>query len=303
MSDAKQLYVRSSEIKHVLVTGATGKQGGELARVLLRRGHRLRALTRKPESAAALALKKAGVEVVVGDLGDRSSFERAAKGIDVAYIVATPYEQGTQAEIRFGKTGLDAAHAAGVPYLVYSSVSDANRKTEIPHFDSKFEVEEHLKGLRTDYCIVAPVFFMDNLLGPWMASGLAKGTLEMGVLPDRKLQVISLAEIAEFTALAVEDPRSFRGKRIDIASDALTPVEMARLVSDASSRKVAYFPVPLEVLRKQSEDSAKMYDWFNRVGYSVNIAKLKQEYPKVRWRSFKEWANSQDWSRVMAPAA
>jgi uncharacterized protein YbjT (DUF2867 family) len=259
----------------------------------------VRALSRKPEGAAAGELKRAGAEVVAGDLGDRASIERAAKGVDVAYLVATPYEQGTAAEVRFGKTGLDGARAAGVPYIVYSSVSDADRKTGIPHFDSKAEIEEHLKSLGTDYSIVAPVFFMENFFAPWVSGAFAKGVLAMGVLPDRKLQMISLPEIAEFTTLAVEQRRSFRGKRINIASDELPPTEIARRISETAGTRLSYYPVPLDQVRQQSEDFAKMYDWFNRVGYSVEIPKLKRDYPQVHWSSFQEWSEKQDWSRVL----
>jgi len=299
MPHSKELTGLSSEPKRVLVTGATGQQGGGLARLLLQRGHHVRAMSRKPDSAAANELRKLGAEIVAGDLGDRASVERAAKGIDVAYLVATPYEQGVEAETRFGRTGLDGIHASGVPYVVYSSVSDADRKTGIPHFDSKAEVEEHLKGLGTEYSIVAPVFFMENLFAPWVSAGFAQGVLAMGVLPDRKLQVISLPEIAEFTTLAVEQPRSFRGKRINIASDEPTPTEIARRLSEITGRKLAYHALPLDEVRKQSEDFAKMYDWFNRVGYSVDIARLKHDYPQVHWRSFREWSGRQDWSRIL----
>jgi uncharacterized protein YbjT (DUF2867 family) len=256
-------------------------------------------MSRKPDSASANELRKIGAEVVRGDLGDRVSVERAAKGVDVAYLVATPYEQGAEAEIRLGRTALDGIHAAGVPYLVYSSVSDADRETGIPHFDSKAEIEKHLKGLGIPYSIVAPVFFMENLFAPWVTAGFAKGVFATGVLPDRKLQVISLPEIAEFTALAVEHPHAFRGKRINIASDEPTPTEIARQLSEVAGRPLAYHAIPLVEVRKQSEDFAKMYDWFNRVGYTVDIAKLRQEYPQVHWRSFREWSGQQDWSRVL----
>ncbi len=283
----------------MLVTGATGQQGGALARLLLRRGHHVRAMTRKPDGPAAADLKRAGAEVVAGDLGDRSSVETAAKGRDVAFIVATPYEQGPASEIRWGKTGVEAAHTAGVPYIVYSSVSDADRNTRIPHFDSKFEIEEHLKGLGTDFSIIAPVFYMENFFAPWTTGGFPRGVLALGIDPDRKLQVISLPEIAQFTTLAVERRDSFRGKRVNIASDELTPVEMARQISKAAGTRLTYVPVPLDEVRKQSEDFARMYDWFNRVGYSVRIPKLKTDYPQVHWTTFSEWSAAQDWSRVL----
>jgi uncharacterized protein YbjT (DUF2867 family) len=299
MPHSNELAGRSSEPKHVLVTGATGQQGGGLARMLLQRGHYVRAMTRKPDGAAANELRKMGAEIVAGDLGDRASVERSAKGVDVAYLVATPYEQGVEAETRFGTTGLDGMHAAGVPYVVYSSVSDADRRTGIPHFDSKAAIEEHLKGLGTEYAIVAPVFFMENLFAPWIAAGFAQGVLATGVLPDLKLQVISLPEIAEFTTLAVEQPRSFRGKRINIASDEPTLTEIARQLSEITGRRLTYHAIPLNEVRKQNEDFARMYDWFNRVGYSVDIAKLKRDYPQVHWRTFREWSRMQDWSRVL----
>lgn len=299
MPHSNGLAGRSPEPKRVLVTGATGKQGGALALLLLRRGHHVRALTRKPDGAVAGELRKVGIEVVGGDLGDSASVERAATGVDVAYIVATPYEQGPAAEARFGKTGVDAARAAGVPYIVYSSVSDADRKTGIPHFDSKAEVEHHLEGLGVDFSIVAPVFFMENFFAPWVTAGFASGILAMGISPDRKLQVISLPEIAEFTTLAVEQPGSFRGKRINIASDELTPPEMARQISEVARAKLAYHALPLDQVRQQSADFAKMYDWFNRVGYSVDIPRLKRDYPQVRWTTFRQWASAQDWSRIL----
>ncbi len=303
MRHSKDLSGPCSEPKLVLVTGATGQQGGGLARLLLRRGHQVRALSRKPDSAASNELRKLGIEVVAGDLGDPASIERAAKGADVAFLVATPYEQGVAAEARFGKAGLDGVHSAGVPYVVYSSVSDADRRTGIPHFDSKAEVEEHLKTLGTEYSIIAPVFFMENLLAPWVTGGLAQGVLATGVLSDRKLQVISLPEIAEFTTLAVESPQSFRGKRINIASDELTPTEIARQLSERVGKKLAYQAVPLDAVRKQSEDMAKMYDWFNRVGYSADIPKLKHDYPQVQWGSFQDWAARQDWSRILTTSS
>lgn len=299
MPHSGDLEGRAKEVKRVLVTGGTGQQGGGLARSLLRRGHHVRVLTRKPEGPAAAELKKLGAELALGDLGDRTAVEKAARGTDVAFLVATPYEQGPEAEIRFGKTALDGLRAASVPYVVYSSVSDADRKTAIPHFESKAEIEHHLKGIGIDHTIIAPVFFSDNLFAPWVTPGFAQGVFATGVIADRKLQVISLPEIADFLTLAVENPSTFRGKRINIASDEPTPTEIARVLSDVSGRELTYHAIPLDEVRKQSADFARMYEWFNDVGYSVDIPKLKHDYPAVRWRSFREWARAQDWSKVL----
>ena len=299
MPHSKELSGQSSEPQNVLVTGATGQQGGALSRLLLKRGHHVRAMSRKPDGPAAGELRKLGAEVVPGDFADRGSVERAAKGMDVAFIVATPFEKGPAAEAELGKNALDGVRAAGVPYVVYSSVSDADRKTGIPHFDSKAEIEDHLRSLGTDYSVVAPVFFMENLFAPWAAAGFGQGVFATGILPDRKLQLISLPEIAEFTTLAVEQPRTFRGKRFNIASDSATPSEIAQQLSKVVGAKITYRAIPLEQVRQQSEDFAKMYDWFNRVGYSVDIPRLKADFPQVHWRPFSEWTGRQDWSRVL----
>jgi uncharacterized protein YbjT (DUF2867 family) len=116
------------------------------------------------------------------------------------------------------------------------------------------------------------------------------------------VQVISLNEIAEFATLAVEQRDALQGKRINLASDELTLNEMTRHIAGALDKKLTYQAIPLDVVRKQSEDLGKMYDWFNRVGYSAEVEKLRQEYPQVHWQTFEEWAIAQHWSQVI-PAA
>src|SRR6476646_3306542 len=166
-----------AESKLVLVTGATGQQGGAVVEALLTRGHHVRALTRNPASPAANRLRERGVEIAVGDFTDRDSLVRAARGADAVYAMSTPYEQSAEKETAQGMTVADAAKAAGVAHFVYSSVASANRATGIRHFDGKYAVEKHLQASGVPYTIVAPVFFMENLLQPWMLSGLHQGKL------------------------------------------------------------------------------------------------------------------------------
>ena len=126
----------------VLVTGATGKQGGHLVRELLARGHSVRALTRKPESPAAAALAERGVTIVPGNFDDEGSLERAARGVDTVFAMSTPFEGGSKTETLEGINILRAASRVRVKHFVYSSVAGADRASGIPHFDSKFRGRE-----------------------------------------------------------------------------------------------------------------------------------------------------------------
>src|ERR1700720_3989656 len=142
--------------RSVLFTGATGRQGGAVVRALLSRGHRVKALTRKPDSDAVRKLKAEGADVLVGDLGDATSILRAAGDVDTMFLMGNSYEAGVEEEIRQGIIAADAAKAADVGHLIYSSVADANKKTGIPHFESKYLVEKHCSGLGIPYTISAP---------------------------------------------------------------------------------------------------------------------------------------------------
>ena len=281
---------------NVLVTGATGKQGGHLVRELLARGHSVGALTRKPESPAAAALKERGVTIVPGDFDDQGSLERAARGVDTVFAMSTPFESGEKTETREGINIVRAASAVGVKHLVYSSVAGADRATGIPHFDSKFEVEKEIRQSGIPFTIVAPVFFMDNFLAEWMAAGIAQGSIAMALPATRRLQQIAVADIAQFTALVIERRESFLGKRIDIASDELTGAMAAAAISEVSGRHIEYSALPIDALRQRNEDQARMFEWFDRVGYDADIVGLRSLYPEVDWHRFSVWAREQGWS-------
>src|SRR5512142_935435 len=170
----------------VLVTGATGQQGGALARLLLKKNHRVRALTRNPESAAARELKKLGAEPVSGNLEDRTSLERAMRGVDAVFSVSVPFESGVEGETRQGITVADAAKATGIAHLLYTSVPKADHFTGVPHFDSKTRVEQHIRQIGVPYTIIGPAFFMENLLSPWWLPGLRQGQFAIAIAPQTK---------------------------------------------------------------------------------------------------------------------
>src|ERR1700751_2864309 len=251
-----------AQSKLVLVTGATGKQGGAVALALLTRGHQVRALTRNSASPAANRLRQQGVEITVGDFTDHDSLVRAIRGADAVYAMSTPYEQGAEKEIAQGITLTDAAKAAGVSHFVYSSVASANRATGISHFDGKYAVEKHLQASGVPYTVVAPVFFMENLLQPWTLPGLRQGKLTMALPAGRSLQQIAVADIGAFVAAVIERNDTVFGRRFDIAGDERTGEEAAAILSKVTGREVHYEGFPPDALRAQNEDMARMFEWF-----------------------------------------
>src|SRR5437870_6121103 len=287
---------------NVLVTGATGKQGGHLVRELLARGHSVRALTRKPESPAAAALAERGVTIVPGNFDDEGSLERAARGVDTVFAMSTPFEGGSKTETLEGINILRAASRVRVKHFVYSSVAGADRATGIPHFDSKFEVEKEIRKSGIPFTIVAPVFFMENFLAEWMAAGIAQGSIAIAMPATRRLQQIAVEDIAQFTALVIERRESFLGKRIDIASDELTLATATAAISEASGRHVEYTALPIDAVRQWNDDLARMFEWFDRVGYDADIVGLRSLHPEVDWHRFSVWAREQDLPASAAPA-
>ncbi|MBX4957239.1 NmrA/HSCARG family protein [Rhizobium lentis] len=282
--------------RRVLVTGATGQQGGAVVRALAARGHRVRAISRRPDSEAAKRLAAAGVEVVAGDLDDAASVTKAATGVDTMFLMGNSYEAGTEAETRQGVTAADAAKAAGVGHLIYSSVADADKKTGIPHFESKYLVEQHIAGLGTPYTISAPVAFMENTVAPWAVDGLRQGIYAAALPSGRLLQQICLADIGAFVAALAERRDQVFGKRFDIAGDELSGEEQANILSDMLARPVAYRELPIAAMRQQSEDAALMFEWFDRTGYDADIAALRRDFPEVGWHRYRDWARGFDWS-------
>ena len=282
--------------KTVAVTGATGQQGGAVTRALLEKGFSVRALSRNPGSERAVELGQHGVELVRADFDDPQSLQDAFRGAEAAFIVSTPFEAGVERETEQGIRAVEAAKAAGVGHVVFSSVAGANNRTGVPHFDSKFRVEQHLQSDGVPYTIIAPAFFYDNMLAAFALPNLKQGTFAQALPAGIKLQCVATDSIGSFAAHVFANPDRFYEKRIDIAGDSLTGSEFASALSRAAGRDIKYYEVPLDQVKSQSEDMALMYDWFEKVGYSIDISSLKHDYPDVKWPSFSEWAGRQDWS-------
>jgi uncharacterized protein YbjT (DUF2867 family) len=223
-------------------------------------------MTRNPESAAARALRDRGVEVVRAAFDDPGTLAAALKGADTVFAMSTPFEAGMEAETRQGIQLVDAAAKADVRHFVFTSVGGAHQNTGIPHFDSKFAVEKHLRQRGLPATILGPVYFMENAFAPWAAPMIKNGTVARPMPAGRKLQQIAVRDIGRFAALVIDRRGEFLGQRIDLASDELSAEEEAAIYTRVLERPIKVVEVPLAETRKQSEDMALMFSWFDRVG-------------------------------------
>ena len=278
----------------VLVSGSTGNQGGAVVRALIAKGHKVRALTRNVTSPAAQQLVTLGAEVIQGDMDNAESIGQILKEVEVFYLMGNPMD-GVEAEVNQGIALADAANAANISHLVYGSVANADLDTGIPHFDSKFKVEQHIKTLGLPYTISAPVFFMDNVIAPWSIDDLKGGKIVQAMPGDRLLQQVSVKNIGEFVASLIDRRESVFGKRYDFAGDELTGDESAKILSEITRHNIVFEGIPVSYVMEQSEDMGLMFEWFDKVGYNVDLESLHREFSDVVWQDFNQWAESQSW--------
>jgi uncharacterized protein YbjT (DUF2867 family) len=282
----------------VVVTGATGQQGGAVTRALLAKGIPVRALVRAAESPAAERLRRSGVELVVGRMEEPASLDRALAGADALFAVTTPFE-GVAAEAHKGIALVDAARRAGISHLVYTSACHADQSTGIPSFESKRRVEEHLRASGVPFTIVAPVYFMENLLTPFSRSSLREGQYARWMPLERRLQLIAVEDVGRFCAWVFTHREEFLGHRVDLAGDELDGPQAAAILSRALGREIQAVALPLEGFPAEGElgqNIAALLAWLASTGFHADIPRLQRQYPELGWRSFAQWVERQDWA-------
>jgi len=265
--------------KIIAVTGATGQQGGAVARKLLAEGWQVRALTRDVDKPAAQELKALGAEIVPGDMDNRAELDAAFKGAYGVFSVQNYWLPNVQyeGEIKQGKNVADAAKAASVQHLVYSSVGSAHRGMGQKHFDSKWVIEQYIHTLDVPYTILRPVAFMDN--NNWRRAYILSGTYTgMGLRPEKGVQTIAVEDIAVFVALAFANKKDYLSKTIELAGDELTEGQTVEVFSKVIGR-----PVTLAAPSGQSwapeEEAKAAFNFFNGEGYDANIPALRKLHP------------------------
>jgi uncharacterized protein YbjT (DUF2867 family) len=275
--------------KPIAVVGATGLQGGATVRALLGANAPVRALARRTDSERARALSELGADLVAADLDDPDGLRAAFTGVDGVIAMTTPgYELRVDLEVTHGHAIADAAAAASVPHVVYSSVGGAERHTGIPHFDSKRDIEEYLvaRGLSTTF--VRPVFFMDNFaqfITPTMEDGtlLVRLPLPAGI----PLQMITAEDVGAVAAAAALDPDRVAGGSIEIAGDELTGEQIAEAYQHRYDVPARYEPLPIEVLGGDADQRA-MFEWLaHRPAWQADFAATRALAPRTK--TFEQW--------------
>ena len=273
----------------IAVVGATGLQGGATVRALLGATAPVRALARRTDSDAARALTELGADLVAADLDDPEGLRAAFTGVDGVFAMTTPgYDQRIDLEVAHGHAIADAAAAASVPHVIYSSVGGAERHTGIPHFDSKRDVEEYLvaRGLSTTF--VRPVFFMDNFaqfLTPTMQDGML--VVRLPLPPGIPLQMIAVEDVGAVAAAAALNPDRVAGGSIEIAGDELTGEQIAEAYQHRYDVPARYEPLPLDVLGGDADQRA-MFEWFVHLpAFRADFTATRALAPRTK--TFEQW--------------
>ncbi len=288
-----------ADFEEVLVLGATGRQGGAVVRALLTSGYRVVALTRNPASKSAIAFHNDGVRIVVCDMTHAASLAGTMIGVEAVFTMSTPFQSDHESEVAQGVNVTDAAKAAGVKHIVFSSVASANKNTGIPHFDTKHRIEQHIAGSGIPYTIIGPAAFMENFIQPQAIAGLKEGKLRRALPASRPIQLVAVEDIGAFAVFTIEHPQFFLNKRIDIAGDELNGEQTAAILSKAIGREITYEEFSPEVLKSRSPDLAKMMEWQAKNNYTADVAGLRKNFPEVKWHGFDEWAKGVEWKALL----
>lgn len=290
----------------ILVTGATGAQGGATVDALLDAGADVRALVRNPDSPAAARLADRGVTLVRGDFDDPASLAEATRGVRGVFSVQMPpMPDDLDSEIRTGKALVDAALSAGVDIFVHTSVARAGDHENFvgwadqrwwpAYWTSKAAVNDIVRAAGFPHWVVLkPAFMMDNFLAPkaaFMFPSLASGRLRTALAEDTRLDLVAAADVGRFAAAAFAEPDRFHGKDIDLAAEALTMTEVAERISDAAKVAVSATTLsPAEAIAAGVFPGvAQSQDWANVEGYKVDLDRVASN--GIPLEHFADWVH------------
>ncbi|WP_370962435.1 NmrA family NAD(P)-binding protein [Amycolatopsis sp. cg9] len=284
----------------VLVTGATGKQGGATARALLKAGIPVRALVRDP--ARAEDIRALGAELVVGDLYDLDSLRPAVQGVRGVFSVQMPDLADLEGDSEWiqGRNLIDAAGQAGVPQFVHTSVSGAGQHRTVPgwaegrwtsmehYFATKSALQDRVRDAGFEHwTLLKPGFFMENFRPPSFL--LPNGRLVTTIKPGTELALVAVADIGAAAAAAFAEPARFHRVELELASELMTMTDVAAVLSRALGVELTAPDMTAEeAVAAGAPAFAVRHEWQNEVGHPA-----RPEFARalgIPLTSFADWA-------------
>jgi len=273
----------------IVVLGATGSQGGAVARHLRRSGFtNVHALVRTADGSRARLLSEQGITLHVADLDDTESLGSALKDAYGVFSVLPLDTRGPDAEIARGRSVAEAAARADVEHFIYSSTGGADRSHGVAHFHTKYVVEQHVHQLGLPASIVRPSLFMENFTSferPRLVDGVA--VFRVPAHPQTPRQMIAVDDIGMVAADMFSRPGTFIGRTLEIAGDELTGPQVAERYTHITGQPARYEEQPIDEVRAFNPDFAAMFTWLNEEGFRADIASLRIDYPQLT--AFEPW--------------
>ena len=275
--------------KTIFVTGGTGNQGGAVARNLLQQGFTVKVLTRNINSTNAQNLKKLDIELVKGDLNNADSYREHLKDLYGVFSVQT-FENGIEEEINQGIKLATVAKEVGVKHFLYSSVIGADLNTNVPHIESKFKIENHIKQIRLPFTIIRPTSLYENFLIPQVRKGILKGKLVQPINRDTIQQYVASEDIGKAAAKIFQNIDLYLSKTMPLATEQLSTQEVADIFSHVLNKKIEYQKLPVLITRLfLGKNLYKMFKWINeKSSFQIEDLELThKEFPNLV--NLKSW--------------
>ena len=285
----------AEESRTIVVTGATGLQGGAVARQLLAEGCRVRAVTRNAQSAKAQALAARGAEVVQADLTDPASLAPVVQGAHGVFSVQNPMVSGVEGEIQQGKNLADAARQAGVRHVVYASAGTGAPGTGIPSWETKLAVEAHMQALGLPLTILRPMAFMELMTESKFFPQVAMWQVMPALMGStRPVPWLSAVDVGAIAAQAFAQPDRFIGQAFTLASDVQTIDQCRAIYSEALGRKPPRFPMPAWLFERfgfVGQDLGRMWRWLRHNEVPLDTKSTLAMHPQAL--TVRTWLGTQ----------
>jgi uncharacterized protein YbjT (DUF2867 family) len=265
----------------VAVTGATGRQGGAVARHLLSAGWQVRAITRRPHGPAAHALAAVGADVVAADMMNISELVHAFRDAHGVYSVQNFLPGGVEAEITQGCNVADAAKTAAVQHVVYGSAGPRTTDTGIASWDSKLTVQAHLRALALPLTVLRPTAFMELMTDKDFFPPVSTWSLMPKLMgAHRPLGWICVDDLGAIAARAFAEPDRFVGAELDLTADVQSIAQCRQLWQDVYGRPPRRLPMPLWMFKRFADkDLITMWRWLGATPVEFDPTPTRQLLP------------------------